>query len=299
MENNNNYIDTWGITLNDLLIQNLQDEIALINPVVYENPIFTGNSNNYEQIIGQGNTNINSSNSIFNNITTSFDTIITGSNIDIGTLNSANTTFQYSPFYYSALSNLITNSNLYLNAGNTVSNLYAYSNASFCNCGISNIYMAQGSNLTITDNSLIYQINMTNANIGNYYSSNTNVSYLVASNIITSNVYSSNASNCIFNSSNAFFSTSNTIDTVNTVNAFTVGGNIKNFDVYNDAYIEYQPRVAIGANTVSFFFDQGAIPLSTTTYKLRSFMFDQQGKMYVTYIKNNADETYEHTLFRN
>jgi len=69
--------------------------------------------------------------------------------------------------------------------------------------------------------------------------------------------------------------------------------------VYNDAYIEYQPRVAIGANTVSFFFDQGAIPLSTTTYKLRSFMFDQQGKMYVTYIKNNADETYEHTLFRN
>jgi len=299
MENNNNYIDTWGITLNDLLIQNLQDEIALINPVVYENPIFTGNSNNYEQIIGQGNTNINSSNSIFNNITTSFDTIITGSNIDIGTLNSANTTFQYSPFYYSALSNLITNSNLYLNAGNTVSNLYAYSNASFCNCGISNIYMAQGSNLTITDNSLIYQINMTNANIGNYYSSNTNVSYIVASNIITSNVYSSNASNCIFNSSNAFFSTSNTIDTVNTVNAFTVGGNIKNFDVYNDAYIEYQPRVAIGANTVSFFFDQGAIPLSTTTYKLRSFMFDQQGKMYVTYIKNNADETYEHTLFRN
>jgi len=299
MEDTYEYIDTWGVNRTDLLISDLQTQVSLINPVVYQNPIFTGQNNTYQSIVGEGVVNINSSNSIFTNITTSFDTIITGSNIDITSLTSANTTFQYSPFYYSTMSNLTTNSNLFLYAGNLVSNLFAYSNASFCNCGISNIYMAQGSNVTISDNSLIYQINMTNANIGNYYSSNTNVSYLVASNIITSNVYSSNASNCIFNSSNAFFSTSNTIDNVNCTNAFTVGGNIKNFDVTNNAYIEYQPRVAIGANTVTLFFDQGAIPPNTTTYKLRSFMFDQEGRMYVTYVQNNADITYTHTLFRN
>jgi hypothetical protein len=292
------YIDTWGITRNDLLIQDLQDQIALIEPVVYNNPIFTGQNNTYQQIVGQGTININSSNSYYSNVSSIYNTNVTGSNIDISNVISPNVTFQYSPFYYSDLTTLTANSNVYLYNGNMVSNLYGYSNAYISNCSISNIYMAQGSNVTISDNSYIYQINIDNADIQNYYSSNTNISYLVASNLITSNVYASNASNCVFNSSNAYFSTSNSINNLTTTNAYTEGGNIKNFDITNNAYITYNPRVSIGTNTVTFFFDAGAIPDNLTTYKLQSFMFDQLGHLTVTYLLNNVSTTYVHTIFR-
>lgn len=235
MEQDAHIIDTWGVSINDILYASLSSNLSttgssLANAItdiqgdmITLDTRITNNSNYFQDevnalsaeiagiapIVYNNNTftggtfdylyatsNVEIFDSVCSNVISS-NTMITSvsGTVSIGTVSSTNSTIQYSPLINSTVNNLTANCNVDISLS-TCSNIYSYSNTNFINCQINTVNTSN----VVLNNNPIDNLNVVSIVADNYTMSSTNS--LISTANIASNMYIT-GDGALYNSTNS------------------------------------------------------------------------------------------------